>query len=850
MPSELEPGSPLARVVLRAGRAFAESDVAAVDSAYQEAVAMAAGHDVRAELAVDHVARLLDLAEPSLAIRRCDHHLATDLAGPGLLLVRAQAHSSVGSHRLAAADAEAALADRTWSPGANQRARLRRVLGLAAFDRGDVDEAEKQLTQARRLFQEDGDHTGAALVDRDRLVLAAGLGEQDAVSALLAARPARSAAGHLQLAMALKREMRYESAIRVLRAIPDHVDPALRLSVLSQLTVLLRMTYQDAAARELQPRLRDAVAEAPDQVTARQLLARISPGAGPAGPVPEPVWAAVQHARLLIEADRLAEAETVLVDLRDRVRGHRDGASWHLAAGELELARHGHLREPEVLHQAVKHLTRAAVRASSTALVEVRFRALRLLGRARADLGEHDLASRCWAQAHWLEEHRAARQDSDGVRVRMLEQAADEHDERIRAATRACEDNPEAVASVVVAMEAARGAAILAGMLPGGGRTRDLPPPGDLDGAWRWVRTVTRDLPRSQVVWLMYVTEDRLHHVILGRKLLRHLHVEADRGLLTDSIENFLACLQESLLEASVEGGEFDEYLAGIADQLAVSQVVDLVPAEADRIAVVAAGALSEVPLAAIRLPGDPDRRLVHRFALSDLPCLSARAPLRLRAAHRRGDRALLVRSPGRDLTAAAGPRNPPALETPGEVRARAALRLDAMIRIDCHGSHDLSDVEHSWLQLAPAGPAGQLRPEAVRDLDLHGCGTLVLGACESGMAQRAGRDERLGFVRAALHAGTASAVAARWIAADVVAAAVLDAFEDHVRWLPRDRALRLAQLEGCRKAQGLLPDPAHPARWACWTLYGDPGWQTSAGPLRRLLRRRMAPRRLRAPVR
>lgn len=139
------------------------------------------------------------------------------------------------------------------------------------------------------------------------------------------------------------------------------------------------------------------------------------------------------------------------------------------------------------------------------------------------------------------------------------------------------------------------------------------------------------------------------------------------------------------------------------------------------------------------------------------------------------------------------------------------------------------------------------MRPEELQWMDLRGCGILVLGACESGMAQRIGRDERIGFVRAAFHAGAAAVVAARWAADDSVAAIVLDRFERYVRYLPRDLALQQAQRDVYRGASGTPVDPPardHPARWACWTLYGDSGWQTGAGPVRRLLRRSLDQRK------
>jgi hypothetical protein len=82
-------------------------------------------------------------------------------------------------------------------------------------------------------------------------------------------------------------------------------------------------------------------------------------------------------------------------------------------------------------------------------------------------------------------------------------------------------------------------------------------------------------------------------------------------------------------------------------------------------------------------------------------------------------------------------------------------------------------------------------------------------------------------------------------VAAAPAAEAVLEGFERYLRYLPRDVALQRAQLDVCDGTVPLsapVPDIGHPVWWACWTLYGDPGHQTKAGPLRRLLRRGLAP--------
>jgi CHAT domain-containing protein len=120
-------------------------------------------------------------------------------------------------------------------------------------------------------------------------------------------------------------------------------------------------------------------------------------------------------------------------------------------------------------------------------------------------------------------------------------------------------------------------------------------------------------------------------------------------------------------------------------------------------------------------------------------------------------------------------------------------------------------------------------------------CGTVLLGACDSGMADRIGRDERAGFVRAAIRAGAAAVVVARWPAENEVGTAVLDQFERYLRYLPRDVALQRALLDVRTE---------HPARWGCWALYGDPGRQTGAGPVRRVTRRHVDQWRNHARVR
>lgn len=917
-PIGIPAGTPLAGALARARDALVRADPAGLDDAYRQAVDLVASQpETRSKtdhpklwvtLATDHVGQLLALGAVTLALRRCDEYLQavsrvhppngddrdgsangdrSARAHTALLLLRAEIQSAAGGHCTAAADTAQVrhvLGDRLWVLPVEDHARLLRIEGLAAADGGDLDTAALRLGAARQAFITAGHHDGVRMVDQDRLMIAARLGAGEAIDEVLDSAPPQTVADHLRLASALRKELRYEDACRVLvRCIAEHeIDPALRLPVLGEIVALLRLTCRHEAADRLLPLLREAAVDAPDRLAGDELLAVVDPPNRPAEPdelagpstshsAPDPSPGAVvsarfdrgiQRARNLAAQDRLDMAERALAELRPRSRTDRDAATWHLAAGELELAADEQTDGDNHLRQAVGHLGRAADLAATADLTEVRILALRRLGEACFRLGTEDQALRCWSSATRFQERVVARQASDAVRAGMLLATPDEYDELVDSAAWALQRRgPEAAAGIVVAMETARGSSILDAILPvrAAAAARELPSCSDLAGAWQWLTRLTRGLPRSQVLWIMHATQDRLHHVVAGRGLLYHRSVPVDRQLLAGAVDELRACWDPRAIDSSIEAAgqprgnrtdDFGDCLDAVGEFVRVDQVLGAVPPNVDRIAVVAGGELSDVPLCGLPVP-DSAERLGHRFALSELPCLSVRSALHRRSARQRGDRALLVSPPDSGITPAGRLASRTvlggALATPDGVRTALADHRYRRVRIDSHGWHDHRDPAGSWLQLAPAGPAGRLTPDVLAGMDLSSCGTLVLGACESGMAHRRGRDERVGFVRAAIRAGAASVLAARWVADDSVAAAVLDRFERHSRRLPRDVALQRAQLDVCRGMPGTPPDvplPDHPARWACWTLYGDAGWQTRAGPLRRLLRSAIDERR------
>ncbi|MFC7617356.1 CHAT domain-containing protein [Actinokineospora soli] len=774
--------------------ASAARDPADADRDYRAALAIAEPA-VAPAVAVDHVSALLALGAVDLAERRCAEHLARFPGHVPLVGVRAEVRSAKGDHRAAAADAATALA----SASGTRRARLLRVEGLAAADRRDFATADAKLGEARALFARAGHTAGTDAVDHDRVAIAVRLHDPHAVDLALAT-DATTPAERLRHAEALRKRLRYEEALSLVLAdaLSPGLDPALRLPVVGELAVLLRLLRRDDAAERLTPLIAELD---PSGATA----ARVWPETR--GPDPTTVPDRVRLARQLVEEDRLADAESVLSGLTPATP--TDTALWRLAAGELELAR-------DALPEAVTHLATAADAATGLGRTELRVLALRRLGLACFRAGDERRAAECWSAAHRAEEVVAAAQDSDWARVRLLAAADTEHDHAIGATAQAAQRDPARAAAVVVAMEAARGGTLLA--------ARDLPALRDREGTWRWLKAMTRDLHRDQALWLSHATSDRVHHAVLTRGRVRITSTPADVTRLSDAVAEFQAFLHPDDLPLSVESGDFDAALADLARRVGLDAAVALLPPTATRVTTIAAGPLSDLPWAALSTQDTP---LVARFALSDLPSLSIRQPLRARSRRSRGDAGLLV-SPPDGLT-----RAEPAGFTPLTDDRATVAALDArapehrVIRIDCHGVHDEDDPDGSWLTLAGGE---RLTAERLRRIPLRG--TVTLGACESGMAQPRGRDEPVGFVRSALLAGASAVLAARWVAADGTAAALLDRFGANLRHLPRDIALQRAQLS----------IEEHPARWGCWALYGDPGFQTAAGPLRRRIRSSRAP--------
>ena len=235
------------------------------------------------------------------------------------------------------------------------------------------------------------------------------------------------------------------------------------------------------------------------------------------------------------------------------------------------------------------------------------------------------------------------------------------------------------------------------------------------------------------------------------------------------------------------------------------------------RVLVVPCGPLGLLPFAALH---DGAQALAQRFELALVP--SARLGLRgLLRTPRAPRRALALGESSRLPHAAYEARFVAGLFEQGTALVGTQATLQALrehapqadlIHLACHAQFRNDNPMFSALHLHDAA----LSVEAVETLVLQP-GTVVLSACETGVAEGGGGEERVGLVRAFLVAGAARVLASLWPVDDEVTGAFMANFYAALRaGEPPARALQQAQT----RQRATHP---HPFYWAAFTLHG--GW-------------------------
>ena len=151
-----------------------------------------------------------------------------------------------------------------------------------------------------------------------------------------------------------------------------------------------------------------------------------------------------------------------------------------------------------------------------------------------------------------------------------------------------------------------------------------------------------------------------------------------------------------------------------------------------------------------------------------------------------------------------------------GEQATVETLRSHAhdadVLHLACHAQFRSDNPRFSALHLHD----GALTVDLAESLPLQAC-TVVLSACETGLAEVATGDEMMGLVRAFLVAGAARVVASQWPVDDALTASFMSQFYGAlVRGLGSAQAL-------CHAQTVIKRTHPHPYFWAAFTLYG--GW-------------------------
>lgn len=236
-----------------------------------------------------------------------------------------------------------------------------------------------------------------------------------------------------------------------------------------------------------------------------------------------------------------------------------------------------------------------------------------------------------------------------------------------------------------------------------------------------------------------------------------------------------------------------------------------------DRVLIVPQGPLGTVPFAA--LPG-VDGALGEQLSIALAP--SARAALRgLRREPAPARQALAFGDSSRLEHAADEARQVASMFASGHALVGAQVTLGAVqtgapgmdvLHFACHAQFRSDNPRFSALHLHD----GLLTVADAERLRLGPC-TVVLSACESGLADVGHGDEMVGLVRAFLVAGASRVLASLWPVDDEVTAVFMTSF---YRALMCGRAPAAALRQAQADTRSLY---THPYFWAAFTLYG--GW-------------------------
>ena len=332
-------------------------------------------------------------------------------------------------------------------------------------------------------------------------------------------------------------------------------------------------------------------------------------------------------------------------------------------------------------------------------------------------------------------------------------------------------------------------------------------------------REIAAQIPSQTSLCAYHLAQDYGYIFTIASGQARVVEIEVDRPALTAKIRS----LRESIFKKS--GPRVDTLSQELYDQLIRPVGTHL---DAGRLIIVPDKALFYLPFAALH---DGQAYLIERFSLAFTPSMGILKYARAKARPKTG-RALALGNPdlgnpSMDLPSAQVEAQKVAGRYPGSrvyLRAQAtetitrsaAARFD-IIHFATHGEFSTADPLYSSLRLA-ADSENDGRLEAAEIFSLRISPWLVtLSACRTGLGVVTSGGEVIGLNRAFIYAGAPAVVSSLWSIGDESTAFLMEKFYENLKVMPRDAALRAAQVDMIYGGQY-----HRPFYWAAFYLTGD----------------------------
>lgn len=317
------------------------------------------------------------------------------------------------------------------------------------------------------------------------------------------------------------------------------------------------------------------------------------------------------------------------------------------------------------------------------------------------------------------------------------------------------------------------------------------------------------------------------------RELVRQWHEYTQ-----DSLSRLEGGMTPTQLTATAQDGE--ACLAHLAGVLQLDAILEALPAGSTRLSIVTDDVLHGVPFAALPHRGG---KLIERFAISSAFEIDPVPDRRTGAAPTASGLVIgVAETPGydslpgvereceqvmawmkRQRLETASLRD--AAATPAQVLAR--LPGAAFVHFACHGDFEPEQPDRSGIMLSGPGTAECLSIRELARLRLGLCQHVTFAACWSGDSFILPVRWIISLPEVLWRSGADSILASLWQVVDDVSSPLCERFYRNLETMPRDLALRDAQL-ACLRGELLAPGadqpPASPPFfWAGFSLYGSP---------------------------